>query len=408
MSAQNEQTPSPQVATAGEGGPVLTLDRVVKRFGDVVAVAGISFEIARREFFSLLGPSGCGKTTTLRILAGFETPSEGRILIEGRDASRLAPHERDTNMVFQSYALFPHMTVAQNIAFGPQRKRLARKEIERRVRTSLSAVQLGDYSKRYPRELSGGQQQRVALARALANQPSVLLLDEPLGALDLKLREEMQFELKRIQREVGISFVYVTHDQGEALTMSDRIAVMNGGVVEHLGTPEEIYLRPATLFVAGFIGQTSFLPCRVESIDQRGADVRLLGGAAARVDRAGEGVRPDADGVVVVRPEHVRLSSTPPQDRSAIAVRVQDEVFQGSVVRYQLVGPDDMTIAAMVPLEERADVHPGDEAWASWLPEWAYLLPGRPAASSGRDPSGRDPSARDPSAPGDVSAATDA
>jgi spermidine/putrescine transport system ATP-binding protein len=387
-------SPGSQGSRAGSngGGPALTLDRVVKRFGDVTAVGGISFEIARREFFSLLGPSGCGKTTTLRILAGFETPTEGRILIEGRDASRLAPHERDTNMVFQSYALFPHMTVAQNIAFGPQRKRLGREEIERRVRTSLAAVRLEGYSKRYPRELSGGQQQRVALARALANQPSVLLLDEPLGALDLKLREEMQFELKRIQREVGISFVYVTHDQGEALTMSDRIAVMNGGVVEHLGTPEEIYLRPATLFVAGFIGQTSFLPCRVEAVRPDGVDVRLSGGTAARVDRAGGDVRADTDGVLIVRPEHVRVSAAAPEaGRPAVAVRVQEEVFQGSVVRYQLEASGGVSIAALVPLEERADVHPGDEAWASWLPTWAYLLPGGPVAAAGSEAVGAGP-----------------
>ena len=222
---------------SADDGVALSLDHVVKRFGEVVAVDGISFDVGRREFFSLLGPSGCGKTTTLRMLAGFETPTEGRIFVDGRDASRFAPHERDTNMVFQSYALFPHMTVAQNVAFGPQRKKLTRREVEQRVQDSLSAVRLEGYGKRYPRALSGGQAQRVALARALANQPSVLLLDEPLGALDLKLREEMQFELKRIQREVGISFVYVTHDQGEALTMSDRIAVMNGGTPTWCSSP---------------------------------------------------------------------------------------------------------------------------------------------------------------------------
>ncbi len=367
----------------GTDAPALSLEGVVKRFGEVVAVAGVTFDIGRREFFSLLGPSGCGKTTTLRILAGFETPTSGRILIEGRDASRLAPHERDTNMVFQSYALFPHMTVGQNIAFGPQRKKLAKAEVESRVRESLEAVQLADYAKRYPRELSGGQQQRVALARALANRPAVLLLDEPLGALDLKLREGMQFELKRIQREVGISFVYVTHDQGEALTMSDRIAVMNAGVVEHLGTPEEIYLRPATLFVAGFIGQTTFLPCQVDTAGGGGAEVTLPGGGRCRVDRSGSGVAAGREGVLIVRPEHVRLSTErPPQDRPALPVRVREETFQGSVVRYQLDGPDGRTLAALVPLEEREDVHPGVDAWASWLPEWAYLLPAGPDAEA--------------------------
>jgi spermidine/putrescine transport system ATP-binding protein len=372
---ERERSVDPPEGRPEADAPALSLDHVVKRFGDVVAVAGITFDIGRREFFSLLGPSGCGKTTTLRILAGFETPTEGRILIEGRDASRLAPHERDTNMVFQSYALFPHMTVGQNIAFGPQRKKLGKAETERRVLESLAAVQLEGYVKRFPRELSGGQQQRVALARALANRPAVLLLDEPLGALDLKLREEMQFELKRIQREVGISFVYVTHDQGEALTMSDRIAVMNAGVVEHLGTPEEIYLRPATLFVAGFIGQTSFLPCRIESAGD-GAEVTLPGGSRCRVDRTGSGIERGGEGIVIVRPEHVRLSAErPPAERPSLPVRVREETFQGSVIRYQLDGPDGRLLSALVPLEEREDVHPGVDAWASWLPEWAYLLP---------------------------------
>ena len=377
MSIVNEATEGngPFAADARDG-PVLSLDRVVKRFGEVVAVDGITFEVGRREFFSLLGPSGCGKTTTLRMLAGFEVPTEGRIVVDGRDASRLAPHERDTNMVFQSYALFPHMTVAQNVAFGPQRKRLGRREVEARVHGSLAAVRLDGYGKRYPRELSGGQQQRVALARALANQPSVLLLDEPLGALDLKLREEMQFELKRIQRDVGISFVYVTHDQGEAITMSDRIAVMNGGVVEHLGTPEEIYLRPATLFVAGFIGQTSFLPCRVESVGPDGAEIDIRGGNRCRVTRVGSEVAAGSDGVLVVRPEHVRLTAGEPASGvPSVRVRVADEVFQGSVVRYQLDGPDGVRVAALVPVEARAGVHPGADAWASWLPDRAYLLP---------------------------------
>ena len=276
-------------------GPVMRLRDVVKRFGEVTAVDHVSFDVHRSEFFSLLGPSGCGKTTTLRMLAGFERPTEGHIDVEGVDAVDLPPHRRDTNMVFQSYALFPHMTVAQNVAFGPQRKRLARREVEELVRESLSTVRMDGYAGRYPRELSGGQQQRVALARALANRPSVLLLDEPLGALDLKLREEMQFELKRIQREVGISFVYVTHDQGEAITMSDRIAVMNAGRVEHLGTPEEIYLRPATRFVASFIGQATFLPCRVLSIEPSGTRVQLANGVTAGAAGASDGCAPGAE-----------------------------------------------------------------------------------------------------------------
>jgi spermidine/putrescine transport system ATP-binding protein len=374
VSAESERRPGP--VDERKERPVLSLAHVVKRFGEIVAVDGVSFDVGRREFFSLLGPSGCGKTTTLRMLAGFEVPSEGSIMIDGRDASRLAPHERDTNMVFQSYALFPHISVAQNVAFGPQRKKLSRSDVDARVRESLEAVRLDGYAKRYPRELSGGQQQRVALARALANQPSVLLLDEPLGALDLKLREEMQFELKRIQREVGISFVYVTHDQGEALTMSDRIAVMNHGVVEHLGTPEEIYLRPASLFVAGFIGQTSFLPCSVESIGPDGADVEVRGGNRGRIARIGDGVRAGEDAILIVRPEHIRLVRREPLTGSpALRVRVSEEVFQGSAVRYQLEGPEGMKISALIPFNERTDVHAGSEAWAVWLPDWGYLLP---------------------------------
>jgi spermidine/putrescine transport system ATP-binding protein len=355
--------------------PALSLQGVVKRFGDVVAVAGITFDVDRREFFSLLGPSGCGKTTTLRMLGGFESPTEGRIFFDGLEASRLAPHERDTNMVFQSYALFPHMTVGQNVAFGPQRKRLGRREVEARVRDSLGAVQLDDYAKRYPRELSGGQQQRVALARALANRPAVLLLDEPLGALDLKLREEMQFELKRIQREVGISFVYVTHDQGEALTMSDRIAVMNAGRVEHLGTPEEIYLHPATLFVAGFIGQTSSLPCRVRGVAADRTDVELTGGRTCELPASRQALQRGAAAIVIVRPEHIRLQTDEPiAGVPAVRVRVVDQVFQGSMVRYGLVSPDDEKLAALIPLQDRVDVSDGAEVWATWAPEWSSVL----------------------------------
>jgi spermidine/putrescine transport system ATP-binding protein len=369
----------------------MRLEDVVKRFGDVVAVDHANFEIRRSEFFSLLGPSGCGKTTTLRMLAGFERPSEGRILIEGRDAADLPPHQRDTNMVFQSYALFPHMTVAQNVAFGPRRKRLPRAEVEQVVRETLATVRMDAYAGRYPRELSGGQQQRVALARALANRPAVLLLDEPLGALDLKLREEMQFELKRIQREVGISFVYVTHDQGEAITMSDRIAVMNGGRVEHLGTPEEVYLRPATRFVAGFIGQASFLPCVVGSASRDEAKVTLPGGVAAVAGGAAEGCEPGAEAVLMLRPEHVRLSASDPGTAGSFEATVVEEVFQGAVVRYGLAGPEDSRLTAITPLADRLDDAAGGRAWVSWSADWAYVLP--VGAEPGEDVAPADPDA---------------
>ena len=240
-----------------QGGPVIEIDHVTKRFEDYVAVIDADFSIASGEFFSMLGPSGCGKTTTLRMIAGFETPTEGAIRLEGEDVSRVPPHKRNVNTVFQHYALFPHMTVWDNVAYGPRSQRKDKAEVKRSVDEMLDVVRLTDFALRKPAQLSGGQQQRVALARALVNYPSALLLDEPLGALDLKLRHVMQFELKRIQREVGITFVYVTHDQEEALTMSDRIAVMNAGNVEQIGTPTEIYDRPSTVFVANFIGQAN-------------------------------------------------------------------------------------------------------------------------------------------------------
>ncbi len=236
---------------------MIEIDHVTKRFEDYVAVIDADFSIASGEFFSMLGPSGCGKTTTLRMIAGFETPTEGAIRLEGTDVSRVPPHKRNVNTVFQHYALFPHMTVWDNVAYGPRSQRKDKAEVKRSVDEMLDVVRLTDFALRKPAQLSGGQQQRVALARALVNYPSALLLDEPLGALDLKLRHVMQFELKRIQREVGITFVYVTHDQEEALTMSDRIAVMNAGNVEQIGTPTEIYDRPSTVFVANFIGQAN-------------------------------------------------------------------------------------------------------------------------------------------------------
>jgi spermidine/putrescine transport system ATP-binding protein len=234
--------------------PEIRLVDLEKHFGGVRAVDGVSLEVGAGEFFSLLGPSGCGKTTTLRMIGGFELPTGGKILLRDRDVTMDPPDKRPVNMVFQSYALFPHLDVGENVAFGLRRRKVDKAEITQRVGEALDLVRLGDYARRKPNQLSGGQQQRVALARALVNRPNVLLLDEPLGALDLKLRRQLQIELKRIQTEVGITFVYVTHDQEEALTMSDRIAVMHAGKVEQLGTPEELYERPATRFVADFIG----------------------------------------------------------------------------------------------------------------------------------------------------------
>jgi putative spermidine/putrescine transport system ATP-binding protein len=262
----------------------VSMRRVTKRFGDVVAVDDVELDVRAGEFFSMLGPSGSGKTTMLRMIAGFEAPTEGRILLHGDDVTRLPPFDRDVNTVFQDYALFPHMSVEVNVAYGLKVKRVPKPERRVRVQQALEQVRLAGFEKRRPNQLSGGQRQRVALARALVNQPSVLLLDEPLGALDLKLREEMQVELKQIQQLVGITFVFVTHDQQEALTMSDRIAVFNRGRIEQVGTPVEIYEQPATDFVAGFVGTSNLVSGEVA--------LRLLGETAT----------------FTVRPERIRLA----------------------------------------------------------------------------------------------------
>src|SRR5436189_2872725 len=286
--------------------PSVRLERVTKRFGDLTAVREITLGVGRGEFFTMLGPSGCGKTTTLRMVAGFEQPSEGRILIDDTDVAGLPAFKRSTNTVFQSYALFPHLSVEENVAFGLRRKGMSKKDAMGRVSEELQRVGLAQEAKRKPRQLSGGQQQRVALARALVNLPTVLLLDEPLGALDLKLRKGLQVELKRIQREVGITFIYVTHDQEEALTMSDRIAVMNQGVVEQVDVPDAVYDRPRTTFVAGFIGVSNLMPGVAGASGGGGTELKLDSGVTLRTDSNGfaSGERVWA----VVRPEKLRVT----------------------------------------------------------------------------------------------------
>src|ERR1700751_4218421 len=275
-----EPAPPSQAAAATEYD--IRLIGLTKRFDDVVAVDDISLDIDRGHFFALLGPSGCGKTTTLRMIGGFEEPTEGRIELGGVDVARLPPYKRDVNTVFQSYALFPHLTIFENVAFGLRRRGGKSGELRRRVGEALELVGLAGLERRKPRQLSGGQQQRIALARALVNRPRVLLLDEPLGALDLKLRKEMQLELKRIQHEVGITFVHVTHDQEEAMTMADRIVIMNGGRIEQLGMPSELYERPRTAFVAGFLGVSNLLEGSVVGDDR----VTLSDGTAVIVPSA--------------------------------------------------------------------------------------------------------------------------
>jgi putative spermidine/putrescine transport system ATP-binding protein len=289
------------------------LEQVRKRFGDVVAVDGVDLDVLRGEFFSMLGPSGSGKTTCLRMIAGFEEPTEGRVRLRGRDVTGDPPYQRDVNTVFQDYALFPHMTVAENVDYGLRVRKVERGERRRRVGDALRMVRLEGFDARKPAQLSGGQRQRVALARALVNEPSVLLLDEPLGALDLKLRQEMQIELKAIQRRVGLTFIYVTHDQEEALTMSDRLAVFNAGRIEQIGTPTEVYERPATSFVAGFVGVSNTLHA-----DQA---ARITGRAVP----------------ITVRPEKIRMLEVPETagpDEVSVTGRVRDVVYLGAHTRF--------------------------------------------------------------------------
>ena len=356
--------------------PVITLEHVVKRFGSYVAVQEADFAIERGEFFSLLGPSGCGKTTTLRMIAGFEQPTAGRILLEGKDVSRVPPYHRNVNTVFQHYALFPHMTVTDNVAFGPRSQKVGTEETRRRVQELLDVVRLAQFADRKPAQLSGGQQQRVALARALANYPSALLLDEPLGALDLKLRQAMQIELKRIQREVGITFIYVTHDQEEALTMSDRIAVMNEGRVEQIGTPPEIYHSPTSVFVANFIGVANLIPAIVQQCEGPEATVLVAGKHRVPVPLGTQRLRIGGPATVMVRPERLRLGAAAPADGAGVPVTVETAVFQGPVVRCTLRVADGSQIVAHVgPEQALPDLHPGLALWVSWDRTAARLLP---------------------------------
>jgi spermidine/putrescine transport system ATP-binding protein len=361
----------------GAAAAVVALDHVRKDFGSVAAVRDAHFSVARGEFFALLGPSGCGKTTTLRMVAGFEHPTAGRVLLEGVDVSEVPPWKRDVNTVFQHYALFPHMTVAENVAFGPRSRKLSRAEIERRVGEMLEVTRLVELAGRRPDQISGGQQQRVALARALVNLPRALLLDEPLAALDLKLREAMQLELKRIQREVGIAFLFVTHDQGEALTLSDRIAVMSEGAVEQVGTPEEVYGRPASLFVAGFIGSANLLPGALVGRDGGEAVVELRAGPRVRAAGGASSLPAGGPCTVMLRPERLRPAEDGGQGLTATVVAL---AFQGATKRLQLALADGTTIVAQVASHAAPpSLRPGQPLRVGWEPGAAYLLPGWPA-----------------------------
>jgi spermidine/putrescine transport system ATP-binding protein len=353
------------------------LSHVSKRFGDVLAVDDISLDLAPGEFFTLLGPSGCGKTTTLRMIAGFEQPSAGEIRIEGEDVAGLPPHRRPTNTVFQSYALFPHLSVEDNVAFGLKRKRVPRDQIATRVAAELERVGLAGEAKRRPSQLSGGMQQRVALARALVNLPKVLLLDEPLGALDLKLRKGLQVELKRIQREVGITFVYVTHDQEEALTMSDRIAVMNRGRIEQVGVPEDVYERPETTFVAGFIGVSNLMPATVAGP----GEVQLESGPEVRGDTGD--LAPGEGCYVVVRPEKLRVETLgvgagTSNGMPRIEGIVESSLYLGTATQIVVGFEDGVRMTVLVPNADENERQrlPGGGAQValSWDPEHMHVV----------------------------------
>jgi spermidine/putrescine transport system ATP-binding protein len=365
----------------GEGVDVTEIDvrleRVSKLFGEMAAVDDLSLDIAEGEFFSMLGPSGCGKTTTLRMIGGFEEPTFGTVYLGGRDVTGLPPYKRDVNTVFQSYALFPHLDVKENVAFGLRRKKVPSDEIETRVKDAMALVDLIGFEKRKPPQMSGGQQQRVALARALVNHPKVLLLDEPLGALDLKLRKQMQLELKRIQQEVGITFIYVTHDQEEAMTMSNRIAVMRHGKIDQLGEPEAVYEHPSTEFVAGFLGASNMLDGMLGPANGDVATVNLVTGGTVRVPSAR--IPSDASGAVRVgvRPEKITIETDtgePPAGANSVQGLLRMSTYIGVSHQYKVEGPGGRDITVYVQNLGGAAPQPGDAVRLTWDPANTFIV----------------------------------
>ena len=367
-----------------ESGADLVLEGVTKRFGDFAAVDDLDLTVPAGSFFALLGPSGCGKTTTLRMVAGLETPTAGTIMLSGQDISRLKPYRRPVNTVFQSYALFPHMSIAENVAFGL--RRTGADDVDTKVGEMLELVELGQYAARRPAQLSGGQQQRVALARALINRPQVLLLDEPLGALDLKLRRQMQIELKRIQTEVGITFVHVTHDQEEAMTMADTVAVMNGGVIEQMGPPMELYEHPRTTFVANFLGQSNLVRGTVSS-SRDGVVAVAVEGTSLRAP-VSRSVADEGDVWVGIRPEKVFLSRTGSEEDADLnllaGATVTDVSYIGVSTQYlarMSWGQELMVFEQNTGARDRFSV--GEQVDLHWRPEHTFLLDSSQDASAG-------------------------
>ncbi|WP_229740651.1 ABC transporter ATP-binding protein [Ornithinibacillus halotolerans] len=352
---------------------MVRLENVIKEFDDSIVVDNLSLDIRAGEFLTLLGPSGCGKTTTLRMIAGFEKPTTGKILLNGKQVDDMEPYKREVNTVFQSYSLFPHMTVFDNVAFGLKMKKVGKEEIKERVTKALKLVQLEEYGNRKPKQLSGGQQQRIAIARAIVNNPKVLLLDEPLGALDLKLRKQMQLELKHLQQTLNITFIYVTHDQEEALTMSDRIVVMNKGKIEQIGQPVEIYERPQTRFVADFIGQTNIIEGTVSEIN----------GDLATMEFAGQTIQiPNANHVelneevfISVRPEKMKVSRTPFEGAINLKGTFKEKIYVGSVTKIVVTMPNGKNLTINESHDKIEDLtDTSDELFVSWKPIHSVVL----------------------------------
>jgi putative spermidine/putrescine transport system ATP-binding protein len=344
----------------------ITLNNVTKVFENrVVAVDNVSLTIQEGEFFSLLGPSGCGKTTTLRLIAGFEEPTQGTVDIKGRDVTRVPPHKRDTGMVFQNYALFPHRTIFENIGFGLRMRHIPKSDIRERVNEALKLVELEGFGERRPSQLSGGQQQRVALARAIVIEPTVLLCDEPLGALDKKLRQAMQFELKQLQKKIGVTLVYVTHDQEEALTMSDRIAVMDQGRVTQVANPLEIYNKPATKFVSNFIGDSNIFEGSAKVIDQDRVEV-ITSDQITLVGR-GQGTSSEDRVTIAVRPEKIRLLADDAAADNILAGNVESVNFLGNSILYRMILPSGRLLLVLASNDGTRPVHePGEAVRMGW------------------------------------------
>ena len=352
---------------------MIILTNLRKQYGDFVAVENTTLNVKKGEFLTFLGSSGCGKTTTLRMIAGFEDPTEGSILIGGKHAEHLPPNKREVNTVFQNYALFPHLTIRENIAFGLKLQKVKKAEIKERVENIIKLVKLEEHADKSPDQLSGGQKQRVAIARAIVNNPKVLLLDEPLGALDLKLWKEMQLELKQLQRELEITFIYVTHDQEEALTMSDRIVVMNKGRIEQVGTAHEIYERPQTKFVAQFIGETNLFE-DVEILEKNGNDYVVAIGSEKVSTDSMKDFKPGEKVHISIRPENMKLSRTPMEGRESIAVTYDSNIYVGNISKFVVFTDQGRRLTASEFSEDAGTFNKGDKVYINWIPERAVMI----------------------------------